>query len=321
MNLLRSAPTLALLLGASGCAGWQQLPWVSTQRWPGPMESLVDPLPPGEGHLYPPGPEQVRIVRHADPVQIRAAGSSASFPLSHRRKEIRVASGSSILCAAGGRAEVLWPDGGSVILYGRTAGIVGSLSRGEPSFLLRDLERAQFDPASEDLYELLGGAQLRARAGPVRVLRVRDDVLVVSNQSKRSAEVAYRDATITLDPGQAVHLPILVQPVEPGAASGAASGGKPTVPAHAAGVLHGRGFTVERDGASELALDGTAVVARGEGIARALGVSVQLGAGDEARFTGLGKPDAAPIEAPPPPEETEAPSTEPPPATPPGSAP
>jgi hypothetical protein len=242
-------------------------------------------------------------------VQIRAAGSSASFPLSHRRKEIRVASGSSIICAAGGRAEVLWPDGGSVILFGRTAGIVGSLSRGEPSFLLRDLERAQFDPASEDLYELLGGAQLRARAGPVRVLRVRDDVLVVSNQSKRPAEVAYLDATIVLDPGQAVHLPILSDP----AGSGAATGGKPTPPPTSLGTLHGQGFAVERDGEAQLSIDGPAVVARGEGVARALGVSVKLGAGDEARFTGLG---SAPTSAAPPAESDAPPAETPPPPVP-----
>jgi len=277
------AGTLALGVAASGCAGFQTLPWVSTQRWPQPMESRHDPLPPGEGDLYPPGPEQVRVLRHADPVQVRTAGSSASFPLSHRRKEIRVFSGSSISCAEGGRAEILWPDGSSVILYGQTAGIVGSLSRGEPSFIMRELERVQFDPASEDLYELIGGAQLRARAGPVRAQRVRDDVFVVSNQSKRSAEVAYLDQTIVLDPGQAVHLPVLTQPGEPGAASG----GRPTAPIRPAGTLQGRGFAVERDGAAELSLDGAAIVARGEGIARALGVSVRLAPGDEARFAGL----------------------------------
>ena len=80
------AAILALLVVSSGCAGFQQIPWVSSQRWPEPMENLHDPLPPGEGDLFPPGPEEVRIVRHADPVQVRAAGSSASFPLSHRRK-------------------------------------------------------------------------------------------------------------------------------------------------------------------------------------------------------------------------------------------
>lgn len=301
-TILGLLPILALLVGASGCAGFQQLPWTSTQRWPGPMENLRDPLPPGEGDLYPPGPEEVRIVRHADPVQVRTAGSSASFPLSFRRKEIRVASGSSVSCAAGGRAEILWPDGGSVILFGRTAGIVGSLSRGEPSFLLRDLEGAQFDPASEDLYELLGGAQLRARAGPVRVLRVREDVLLVSNQSKRSAEVAYLDATIVLDPGQAVHLPILSSPGDPGAGSG----GRPTAPPRPAGILHGRGFAVERDGEAELSVDGSTIVARGEGVARALGVSVRLGSGDEARFSGLAAPrpgEVSPAAATPPAED------------------
>ncbi|MFN0008274.1 MAG: hypothetical protein ACKVXR_10225 [Planctomycetota bacterium] len=296
----RQSAILALLALSSGCAGFQNLPWVSTQRWPEPMENKSNPLPPGEGHLYPPGPEEVRILRHADPVQVRTAGNSASFPLSHRRKEIRVASGSSIACAAGGRAEILWPDGSSVVLFGRTAGIVGSLSRGEPSFLMRDLERAQFDPASEDLYELLGGAQLRARDGPVRAMRVREDILLVSNQSKRSAEVAYLDATIVLDPGQAVHLPILSSPQDPGEAAG----GRPSARPRPAGVLQALGFAVERDGGAELSADGASVVARGEGVARSLGVSVRLGTRDEARFAGF--PQPAPVE-PAPPAEAAAP--------------
>jgi len=274
---------LALLVGTSGCAGFQTIPWVTSQRWPEPMEETVTPLPPGESGLYPPGPEEVRIVRHADPVQVRAAGSAGGFPLSHRRKEIRVASGSGVSCAAGGRAEILWPDGSSVILFGRTAGIVGSPSRGEPSFLLRDLEGAQFDPASEDLYELIGGAQLRARDGPVRVQIVRQDVFIVSNQSKRSAEVAYLDETITLDPGQAVHLPILTLSWDLDETQGA----RPKSDPRPDGTLQGRGFTADRYGAAELSVDGSTIVARGDGVARALGVSVRLAAGDQARLSGL----------------------------------
>jgi hypothetical protein len=288
------APWLPILLAPvllGGCAGFQHVPWVDTQRWPEPMGGRREGLPPGEGALYPPGPEEVRILRHADPVQVRTAGSAASFPLSHRRKELRVASGSSVACASGGRAEILWPDGGSVVLFGRTAGIVGSVSRGEPSFLLRDLERAQFDPASEDLYELPGGARLRARTGPVRASRVREHILRISNQSKRAAEVAYRDATIVLDPGQAVDLPILEQTQVRGEVADPDRGGA-RASAGPAGVLRAPGFAAEHDPEAELSLDGGAIVARGGGVVRSLGVRVRIPAGGSARFSGSGAPSS-----------------------------
>ena len=74
----RATILLAAVLSSAGCAGFQENPWVDTQRWPGPMPSKHTPLPPGEGELHPPGPEEVRILRHADPVQVRTAGNSAS---------------------------------------------------------------------------------------------------------------------------------------------------------------------------------------------------------------------------------------------------
>ncbi len=280
----------ALLALASGCSGYQHFPWLNTQRWPAPMEARNDPLPAGEAARFPPGPEQVRVIRHADPVQVRTAGSAASFPLSHQRKEVRMSSGSGVSCAAGGRAEVLWEDGGSVILYGLTSGIIGSPSRGEPSFLLRDLERARFDPQNEDLYELLGGVQLRARSGPVRVARVRGDILRIANQSKRAAQVGFRDEAIVLDPGQAVDLPLL------------SSGGQPWKEETVLGPTQGPGFAAFHTAGTEVSDQAGALLAAGPGVVRALGVRVKLAAGDEARFSGLSrtKPESPPHPAEPP---------------------
>jgi hypothetical protein len=151
----------------------------------------------------------VRVLRHADPVHVRMADSAGSVPMSFRRKELRVPAGSGVACSDGGRAEVLWGNGTSMILSGRSDGIVGSPSRGEPSFVLRDIEQVRFDPTTEDLYELMGGAMLRVRDGPVRVTRVRPDVLRVSNEAKHAAQITFLGETIVLDPGHAVDLPIL----------------------------------------------------------------------------------------------------------------
>jgi hypothetical protein len=207
------------------------------------------------------------------------AGSAGSIPLSYKRKELRVSSGSGVLCSGGGRAEVLWPNGSSAVLFGFTEGIVGSPSRGQASLILRDIDQVTFDPKAEDLYELQGGAKLRVRTGPVRVTRPRRDVLNIANESKRSAQVAFRDATIVLDPGQAVELPILKSSAP---AAGDNSTGQPKV-----STMQGPGFSLEAgDGATATAESG-ALVARGNGVVRALGVQVALAPGTEARFSGL----------------------------------
>ena len=239
------------------------------------MEAGTEPLPPGDATRYPRGPEEVRVLRHADAVHVRMAGSAGSVPLSYRRKEMRVPAGSGIACDDGGRAEVLWGSGTSVILSGHSDGIVGSPSRGEPSFVLRELDQVRFDPTSEDLYELMGGAMIRVRDGPVRVVRVRPDVIRVENDAKHATQIAFRDETIVLDPGHAVDLPLL-------------SGGASPAKGEAKLVwMQGPGFGAAREETAEVSADGGALVARGTGDVRALGVRVRLDAGTEARFAGL----------------------------------
>ena len=277
MNLRAAGLRLLVCAPLAGCAGFQHVPWIDSQRWPEPMESTRKPLPPGDATLYPPGPEEVRIIRHADPVHVRAAGSAGSVPLSYHRKDLRVASGSGVTTSGEGRAEVLFEGGSSVVLYGRCDAIVGSPSRGEPSLVLREIEQARFDPVAEDLYELAGGARLRVRDGPVRVTRVRDDVLRISNESKRSAQVAYLDETIVLDPGQAVRLPLL--------SSGARPLGTPEELADAAGP----GFHARHASLVQVSAESGDLLARGEGEIRALGVRVKLAPGTQARFRGLGR--------------------------------
>ena len=273
------AGVLGILLvaaaAASGCTGFQHNTFFPSQRWPEPMET-AKPLPPGDATLYPPGPEEVRVIRHADPVQVRAAGNAGAVPLSYRRKEMRVASGSGVSCSEEGRVEVLFDSGSSVVLYGHCNAIVGSPSRGEPSLFVRDLEQVRFDPVAEDLFELSGGTRLRARAGPIRASLARKDVLRIANESKRSAQVAFLQETIVLDPGQAVFVPIL------------STGSRPPETTAALADASGPGFHAAHAKTVEVSTDGGALVARGEGEVRSLGVRVKLPQGAEARFVGLG---------------------------------
>lgn len=276
---MRAAAIVTVGVLATGCAGFQHFPWFDSQRWPGPMEAAEDPLRAGDATRFPRGPEEVRILRHADPVQVRMAGSAGSIPLSYKRKEMRVSSGSGVMSSGGGRAEVLWPNGSSAVLFGFTDGIVGSPSRGEASLILRDIDEVRFDPKAEDLYELQGGAKLRVRSGPVRVTRPRRGILNIANESKRSAQVAFRDATIVLDPGQAVDLPILTGSAQ---VAGDNSTGERKL-----ATTQGSGFTLEAGEGATATAEAGALVARGNGVVRALGVQVALAPGTEARFSGL----------------------------------
>ncbi len=269
-------------LACDSCGGLWRWPWGATQRWPGPMESLSDPLPPGDRELYKEGPEDVLVLRHADPCQVRPAGYASSFPLTFVKKQLGVHSGSCVYTAPGGRLEVLWPDGSSVILLGRGAGIIGSKSRGEPVFVFQEVERAEIElKATEDI-ELVGGARLSAKGGPFLLERLRSDLLRLKNQSKGPGEVAYRDAVFHLDPGEIVDLPL-------GTTSGAPR------PAQAGWTTTQKdGLSASWQGQLEVVDDGRGLGLRalGEHEIRALGLRVRLERDEEVRFVGLG--DLAP---------------------------
>ncbi len=265
---------LALAAGASSCAGFLRWPWGSTQRVPGPMASDRDPLPAGDSGSHAPGPEEVLVLRHADPVQVRPAALSSSFPLSFHDKDLRVNSGSGVYSAPGGRAEVLWPGGNSVVLSGRSAGIVGSKSRGESAFLFRQIERAVVDFKSEDQVELLGGARLSAKSGPFLLDHVRPDILRVKNQSKLAGEIAYRDAVLLLDPGEVVDLPLLQ------------GGASPIQSDPGLATTQGPGFPVAWSGQVDVAKDaeGVRVRALGDHEVRGLGLRVRMERDEEVVF-------------------------------------
>jgi hypothetical protein len=292
-STLERAVLIGVCLASPSCAGFWRWPWGTTQRWPGPMEATVDPLPPGDSQLYPPGPEDVLVVRHADPVQVRPAGLPSSFPLSFYNKSLRVSSGSAVYSAPGGRVEVIWPSATSVVLFGRGSGIIGSKSRGEPTFIIRQVERAEVTFKKEDQIELLGGAQMSAHSGPFVLDHFRDNILRVRNQSKSAAQIAYREANFVLDPGQVIDLPLL------------SVGSKPVRKESGLSTLNGGGFRVEYSGQVEVLSKDADVALRalGEHDIYAMGVRVRVERDDEVCFGGLTKtPNLAPpkVEEPPP---------------------
>jgi hypothetical protein len=279
----RRSPRLVLglalaALGLTACQGRDRWPVIDTQRWPGPMAATRDPLLPGVNQLHPPGIEEVLVVRHADPVQIQPAGQPAAFPLFFYDKQRRVNAGSWVFSAPGGRAELIWPSGANLLLFGRCTGVVGSPARGEPVFTFREVEVAQLNPRPGERYELLVGAVLDADEGPFRLERRENGVLRVRSQAKVPASILYRDETLRLDPGEVLDLPLLDVL------------GRPAVPLTGVTRVPGPGFEVAYAGEAEVWVREGVVtlVGGGEHEARALGVRVRLAPGERVHFTGLG---------------------------------
>jgi hypothetical protein len=281
MNARLAALACAALLAGCGSSAtrWNVFP---TQRWPGPMESLADPLPPGDLELFKEGPETMLVLRHADPCQVRPAGYASAFPLSFYKKSLRLHSGSCVYSAPGGRIEVLWGNGSSISLLGRGAGIIGSKSRGDPAFVFQQVERAEIQLQERDEVELVGGARLSAVGGPFLLELLRPDLLRLKNQSKGPGEVAYRSAVFHLDPGQLVDLPLGTTP------------GSPRPEPADWQSASAAGLSVEWQGALERIDEPGLVGLRAQGAheIRGLGLRLHLERDEEVRFRPLGGPAA-----------------------------
>jgi hypothetical protein len=280
MALLPHRTLLAAL--ALACAPLSSCIWYSGQTWPEPMEVSGAELPPGDSLEHAPGPEEVSVLRHSDPVRVRPAGSLTGYPLAFYRKRARLSAGGSLVVAPGGRAEILWPSGSSALLFGSAIAWIGSPSRGDPLVSFQELSSARFDLMPGDRVELLGGGVLAGDSGPYMVDRHGDEVLRVRNQSDGVLSIAFRDGDFDLDPGQTLRLPLL------------SAGGRPESADTGFEQVAGPGFSVLARGALELETGPGGVVARaledppGERRLQALGVVVRLDARSRAVFRNLG---------------------------------
>src|SRR5688572_12246861 len=141
---LRTHRPLLLAL-ALCCVPLSSCIWYSGQTWPEPMEIPGGELPPGDSQQHAPGPEEVSVLRHSDPVRVRPVGSLTGYPLAFYRKRARLSAGGSLVVAPGGRAEILWPSGSSVLLFGSAIAWIGSPSRGDALVSFQELSSARFE--------------------------------------------------------------------------------------------------------------------------------------------------------------------------------
>lgn len=289
---LRTALPLAALVlfaGLESCGGTIRVRYDKSQTWPGPMASANDPLPPGDEAIYPRGPEEVVVVRHADPVHVRPAETPGAYPLTFYDKERRLNAGSWIYTNQGGRVEMIWPSGSSISLNNQSTAVLGSPSRGEPLLILWELDYARIEIGPEDAVQLLGGAMLRSNGGTVIVEHPKPEIERVRNQTKGEIRIDYRDEVFVLDPGQVIDLPLL------------SIGSEPLAVIPGARSIAGDGFQVDVLGRVSVVDDerGVRLHADGEHQIRGLGVRVRLLEGEEVLFEALGasgRPWRPPVE-------------------------
>lgn len=272
--MAHAARACALLvpLALAGC-------YAQTQRFPAPMLGGERPLPPGVAETYAEGPEEVTVVRHADPIHLRRPGEGSSFPLHFYRKQARVSAGSWVLSDAGGMAELLFARDTRIVVRGAAALVIGSPSRGEPVVHVLEAERAEFTLSEGEYVQLLGGSVLTASGGPFVLEHDGGEIVQLRNRSTGTGTVVYREARIELGPGEVVHLPLI------------ASTGRPRqldpdfqALAVAGGELLVRGDVEVVDGA-----EGRRLRISGEHELRGHGLVLRLDPGDEVAFDDLSR--------------------------------
>jgi len=266
------------------CVADSRWPRIETQQWPAPMQDV-----PGELDVSAlkgvvssePGVEEVLVLRYGDPVQVRPAGATAAYPLPFHDKEVQLNAGSWVLCSPGGKVEILWNGGTSIIFSGRTTGLVGSPTRGEPTFAFVELDSALLDLRSGDQVRLLGGAVVSADVGPLAVERLSEGVLRVENQSKADARIMFREADFRLGPGEEIRLPLL------------SAGGDPWAGAFDDGE-GGGDVPISWEGDAEVLSDpdGARVVPDGAHELRGMGLRLQLDSGESLLLHGFKVPSA-----------------------------
>ncbi len=265
----------------------------NTQRVPPPMGRPEGLMPAGQGADYIPGPQEVVVLRHGYPVSVRRPGAVAGFPLSFYQKRLRVGSGGWVLAGVGGRAEVLWPGTPSAVqLYDNSAALIGEPSRAEPIMTLRQCTYARIELAPGDRIALVGGSVLlgadsleydaEITAGPFDFKTLSVDRISIGNNGNTLAKLSFLDETMILGPGEVIELPILPDGASP-----------ESIPFGRSELAVESGFVGPRPlGLGDLEriprAGSLALRAKESAQVKALGVSVDLKAGEEVIFTPSG---------------------------------
>ncbi|MDG2143710.1 MAG: hypothetical protein P8N31_09160 [Planctomycetota bacterium] len=263
---------------------------INTQRVPGPMTQESFVLPLGQGADYVPGPTEVVVLRHGDPVQVRRPGAVVSFPLTFYNKRLRLGSGGVVVNGVGGRVEVQVPGSSTAVqLFDRGAIVVGEPTREEPVLSLIQADRASLHLAPGDRISLVGGVELEADAtiesGPFDFRTTGRDRVEIANHGRTIATLLYLDQVLALGPGEVFELPLL-----PGGTGPLARGPEPFLLSVEPGFW--AGDSPKSTAPVEVVPDprGLRVLATDPSDVTGLGVKVHLSEGEEVLFQRLDEP-------------------------------
>lgn len=210
LPLIQSLRRLAALCVFAGLAvGVTTGCFRDTQRFPGILKPLKNPLPDGVKSTYLRGPEEAYVIRHSDPVSVRTAETTSTVNLKFYDKRVRAPAGSWVYSGPNGHAEVLLPGNTVVTMRGPSAGVIGSESRREPAFTLVDVTRATIVFGELGIVQMPGGSLLEAYGGPFVIELLREDILRISNRSSQQGAIAYREELFKLQPSEVVDLALL----------------------------------------------------------------------------------------------------------------
>lgn len=249
-----------------------------TQRFPGMLKPLTNPLPEGVKTTFQRGPEDAYVIRHSDPVSVRAAETTSTVRLKFYDKRMLASAGSWVFVGPNGHGEVLLPGNTVITMRDSSAGVIGSESRREPAFTFIDVTHASVTFGELGIVQLPGGALLEAYGGPFVLELLKPDLLRVRNRSSQQGAIAYREELFSLQPSEVVDLALLEVGTAPF-----------EVDDSARDVLTEAG-RVEIRGTVDVLSSGLSARLRasGESEITGFGQTLRLDPGDEVLFEGLG---------------------------------
>lgn len=197
--LLQIVLLLTVLPALVGC---------NAQRYPSPMGGPQD-LPPGFTDLLIEGPEEALLVRHADTVHVKRAGQTSVYSLHFYDRQARIHAGAAVFTDAGGRAELVFPQGSRASMHGNGVLVIGSPSRGEPLISFLQVERATVEMGEGEVVRLPGGSHLVGGGGPFYVEMIGSEIMELRHRGFTEATLAFAGERIVLTPGDVMHVPML----------------------------------------------------------------------------------------------------------------
>jgi hypothetical protein len=140
---------------------------------------------------------------------VKRAGQTSVHSLHFYDRQARIHAGAAVFTDAGGRAELIFPQGSRASMHGNGVLVLGSPSRGEPMVSFLQIERATVEMSAGEVVRLPGGSHLLGDGGPFYLELIAAEILELRHRGSSEAILAFADERIVLTPGDVLHLALL----------------------------------------------------------------------------------------------------------------